>query len=446
MQPNVMVEIDHGPPIALHQEAKSSLLERPQPQMTESMSAVGASSMSTSTHGPAEHKLEPSIGGISNDERPATILGYGGNILIGRESDMMRTEELGGERTERPQDSYISMTPPRPNDDLSTGDIHKDETIVIGMNKLGSMKDNDWWGQATGPNGVRASPGNDWTSDGVQSGSSCDILPPPARSNGDTTPVSTTRRTGGNIFTGPAWAPRVTVSVPTPLDQRSVLEEKPIAIVGSSCRFFSGCTSSPSELWRLLDESRDLHRVPPDSRFRIDVFYRPNGLYPGRTNIRRAYDPGVFDAGFFCMKSAEAKALDPQQRLLREVCLGAFESAFGGQPFNSRDNVENTITINKGRMVGADKASAYSKSSNSSGLSSSNMVVKHFDGTQSTGPEGTALGFPASTSWAAGSKTSSIDNAADISMDVLMWMIEYNLVSYSATRKVTMNAADSKDR
>lgn len=105
---------------------------------------------------------------------------------------------------------------------------------------------------------------------------------------------------------------------------------EPIAVVGSACRF-AGSASSPSKLWSLLREPRDLHRVIPDSRFVNEAFYHPDGQYHGHTNVRHAYlvdqDPSTFDAPFFGIKPAEARAMDPQQRFLMEIVYEAIESA-----------------------------------------------------------------------------------------------------------------------
>lgn len=111
---------------------------------------------------------------------------------------------------------------------------------------------------------------------------------------------------------------------------------EPIAIVGSACRFAGG-VNSPSKLWELLREPRDLRCVIPDSRFNPIGFYHASGSYHGRTNVKHAYiiqeDPGAFDAEFFGIKPVEAKAMDPQQRLLMEVAYEALENT--GIPIES---------------------------------------------------------------------------------------------------------------
>ncbi|RMD39967.1 hypothetical protein DV735_g5157, partial [Chaetothyriales sp. CBS 134920] len=105
---------------------------------------------------------------------------------------------------------------------------------------------------------------------------------------------------------------------------------EPIAIIGSACRF-PGRVSSPSKLWELLREPRDLSSEPPASRFNIDAFYHPVGTHPGTTNARKSYwlDDNVahFDAAFFNIQATEALAMDPQQRLLLEVVYDGLSSA-----------------------------------------------------------------------------------------------------------------------
>ncbi|KAJ5087476.1 type I iterative polyketide synthase [Penicillium angulare] len=110
----------------------------------------------------------------------------------------------------------------------------------------------------------------------------------------------------------------------------SASRNKPIAIVGMGCRF-PGEASSPSKLWDLLHNPRDVVRDIPDSRFNLDRFYHPTGSHHGTTNIRQAYllaeDVHEFDAKFFSIPPGEAEAIDPQQRILLEVVYEALESS-----------------------------------------------------------------------------------------------------------------------
>ncbi|KAK3309308.1 polyketide synthase [Chaetomium strumarium] len=106
--------------------------------------------------------------------------------------------------------------------------------------------------------------------------------------------------------------------------------QEPIAIVGSACRF-AGDASSPSKLWDLLREPRDVRSEIPDSRFSANGFYHPDAAHHGRSNVKHSYllneDPAAFDAEFFGINPIEARAMDPQQRILLETVYEAVESA-----------------------------------------------------------------------------------------------------------------------
>lgn len=61
---------------------------------------------------------------------------------------------------------------------------------------------------------------------------------------------------------------------------KSEFTTEPIAIVGSSCRF-PGSSSSPSKLWELLKNPKDILKEIPESRFNPEGFYNDNGEYHG---------------------------------------------------------------------------------------------------------------------------------------------------------------------
>jgi len=105
---------------------------------------------------------------------------------------------------------------------------------------------------------------------------------------------------------------------------------EPIALIGSACRFAGGATS-PSKLWELLSNPKDARSDIPKDRFNAESYYHPNHAYHGHSNIRHSYvldqDVTTFDTEFFGIKPVEAKAIDPQQRLLMETVYEGLEAA-----------------------------------------------------------------------------------------------------------------------
>lgn len=110
----------------------------------------------------------------------------------------------------------------------------------------------------------------------------------------------------------------------------TLISTEPIAIIGTGCRF-PGAASSPSQLWELLRNPRDVASKPPTDRFNGEAFYKAGKACPGMTNAPKSYflqeDVKAFDAPFFNISPAEAAAMDPQQRFLLEVVYEALERA-----------------------------------------------------------------------------------------------------------------------
>jgi acyl transferase domain-containing protein len=105
--------------------------------------------------------------------------------------------------------------------------------------------------------------------------------------------------------------------------------EEPIAIVGIGCRFPGGA-NSPGLFRDLLNQGFDaIGPVPPD-RWNIDEYYDPDPTAAGKMYVREGgFLDRVdgFDAQFFGISPREADWIDPQQRLLMEVCWEALEDA-----------------------------------------------------------------------------------------------------------------------
>ena len=108
-----------------------------------------------------------------------------------------------------------------------------------------------------------------------------------------------------------------------------MIAETDIAIIGMSCRVAGA--NSPSELWDMLANSKDVQREI--TRFDSKGFFHPEGApRKGLTNVKDAYmlDDNVidkFDNAFFYTTPNEAVAMDPQQRMLLEIAYEAVENA-----------------------------------------------------------------------------------------------------------------------
>uniref|UniRef100_UPI00397E46B1 type I polyketide synthase n=1 Tax=Amycolatopsis sp. lyj-90 TaxID=2789285 RepID=UPI00397E46B1 len=104
---------------------------------------------------------------------------------------------------------------------------------------------------------------------------------------------------------------------------------EPIAVVGSACRL-PGAVGSPGEFWEMLRSGVDGVGEVPVSRFDIGEVFDPNPDAVGRSYTRRGAfmdDVEHFDNEFFGILASEARAMDPQQRVLLEVAYEAFHCA-----------------------------------------------------------------------------------------------------------------------
>lgn len=105
--------------------------------------------------------------------------------------------------------------------------------------------------------------------------------------------------------------------------------DEPIAIVSMACRFPGGVTE-PGELSSLLARRGDGITEIPRERWDVDAFYSADVGAPGKIGTRwGGFIAGIdrFDAAFFRVTPAEARSMDPHQRLLLEASLEALERA-----------------------------------------------------------------------------------------------------------------------
>ena len=103
----------------------------------------------------------------------------------------------------------------------------------------------------------------------------------------------------------------------------------PIAVIGLGCRAPGGVVDGAS-FWRLLEEGRDATGPVPADRWDHEALYDPDPETPGRISTRNGGFLGridAFDPEFFGITPREAAGMDPQQRMVLEVCWEALENA-----------------------------------------------------------------------------------------------------------------------
>src|SRR5438552_2148904 len=136
---------------------------------------------------------------------------------------------------------------------------------------------------------------------------------------------------------------------PPPADRRRLLQEalraieemrrkvdtlerarvEPIAITGLACRFPGGA-DGPEAYWRLLHDGVDAISEVPADRWGKEIYARLDPEAAGRmpTQFGGFLDRiDQFDPHFFGIAPREAVTMDPQQRLVLEVCWEALENA-----------------------------------------------------------------------------------------------------------------------
>lgn len=103
----------------------------------------------------------------------------------------------------------------------------------------------------------------------------------------------------------------------------------PVAIVGAGCRF-PGKADSLEDFWALLCGGVDAIREVPPERWAVDALFDPD---PDRAGCVASRFGGFldnidrFDADFFRIGPREARAMDPQHRLVLETAVEALDHA-----------------------------------------------------------------------------------------------------------------------
>ncbi|MFE5475612.1 type I polyketide synthase [Nocardia sp. NPDC056541] len=106
-------------------------------------------------------------------------------------------------------------------------------------------------------------------------------------------------------------------------------ETDAVALIGVGCRFPGRITDSGS-YWDSLMEKRDAITEVPAGRWNIREQYERHPGIPESSSMNWGGfidDPAGFDAEFFGISSAEATAMDPQQRVLLEVAWESIQNS-----------------------------------------------------------------------------------------------------------------------
>ncbi|MFI9764840.1 SDR family NAD(P)-dependent oxidoreductase [Streptomyces sp. NPDC051963] len=116
---------------------------------------------------------------------------------------------------------------------------------------------------------------------------------------------------------------------PAPAAKGQVHDGEPIAVVGLGCRLPGG-VDTPEDLWQALCEGLDAIREVPADRWNAHEWLDDDPRAPGKMTTRWGGfldDVSRFDADLFHISPAEARHMDPQQRMALEVAWAALEDA-----------------------------------------------------------------------------------------------------------------------
>src|SRR5882724_13095090 len=100
-----------------------------------------------------------------------------------------------------------------------------------------------------------------------------------------------------------------------------------VAVIGLDCRFPGACNAA--QFWENMLGNVDSVREIPADRWDWHLYFG-DLQEPNKTCSKWAGfidDLDKFDAEFFHISPAEARLMDPQQRLMLELCWGCIEDA-----------------------------------------------------------------------------------------------------------------------
>lgn len=111
------------------------------------------------------------------------------------------------------------------------------------------------------------------------------------------------------------------------LAEKKQQESEPIAIIGIGCRFPN--VANKDEYWDLLIQGKNVITPVPEERWELLRNTNEMHLYNSNHRYLGGYLKQIdfFDTYFFGVSPREAVRMDPQQRILLEVCYEALEDA-----------------------------------------------------------------------------------------------------------------------
>lgn len=140
---------------------------------------------------------------------------------------------------------------------------------------------------------------------------------------------------------------------------------KDIAIIGMSCRFSR--SGSPEQWWENIKNGRNLLSDVPWGRWPGVKFTEDNHVYCGSF----IDDFDCFDNDFFQLTDEEARATDPQQRQLLELCWELMERGGYG---SRKSRINQCIAMFIGARGNTYKVGSKISSSGNAGLSRSTLL------------------------------------------------------------------------